>query len=75
MFGAFLVKPSIENPDCDKGVIFIDTSSYSLMRCHGFLCIAYLLCRLNKVKITHPITTVKLDTPTGKEDRRYSVNF
>lgn len=66
MFGALLTKPSSMHKDCHYGVIFCDSTGYTLMCGHGSLCLAYLIVKLGKVKRTCPTTKVLLDTPAGK---------
>jgi proline racemase len=66
MFGALLTKPSPMHKNCHYGVIFCDSTGYTLMCGHGSLCLAYLLVKLGKVKRTYPTTKVLLDTPAGQ---------
>jgi proline racemase len=66
MCGAFLVEPTI--PEADVGVIFIEPIGLVAMCGHGAIAIAKVLVENEKVKVTEPVTKVKLDTIGGLVD-------
>jgi proline racemase len=66
MCGAFLVEPTI--PEADVGVIFIEPIGLVPMCGHGAIAIAKVLVENEKVKVTEPVTKVKLDTIGGLVD-------
>ena len=63
MSGAILQKPT--RPDADWGVVYIEVSGCLPMCGHGTIGVATVLVEKNLVKVTEPITTVRLDTPAG----------
>ncbi len=63
MSGAILQPPT--RPDADWGVLFIEVSGCLPMCGHGTIGVATVLVEKGLVKVTEPITTIKLDTPAG----------
>jgi proline racemase len=63
MCGAFLVEPTV--PEADVGVIFIEPIGLVPMCGHGSIAIAKVLVETKGVKVTEPVTQVKLDTIGG----------
>lgn len=63
MFGAIL-QPSTR-PDTDYGVLFIGGSGCLPMCGHGTIGVATVLVETGMVRVTTPVTTVRLDTPAG----------
>ena len=63
MCGAFLVEPTL--PEADLGVIFMEPVGLVPMCGHGSIAIAKVLVETQRVKVTEPVTHVKLDTLAG----------
>jgi proline racemase len=63
MCGAFLVEPTV--PEADVGVIFIEPIGLVPMCGHGSIAIAKVLVETKRVKVTEPVTQVRLDTIGG----------
>ncbi len=63
MYGAVLTKPY--NKDSDFGVIFMHNEGYSTMCGHGILGIIKLAVSCNLIKLTKPVTKMRIDTPAG----------
>ncbi len=63
MSGAIL-QPSTR-PDADWGVLFIEVSGCLPMCGHGTIGVATVLVETGMVRVTEPVTTVRLDTPAG----------
>jgi len=63
MCGAFLVEPTVQ--EADVGVIFIEPIGLVPMCGHGAIAIAKYLVETQRVKLTEPVTQVKLDTLAG----------
>lgn len=63
MFGAFLFPPL--SPEADYGVIFSDNKGFLTMCGHGSIGVAKTLVSTGAVAVTHPTTTVRLETPVG----------
>ncbi len=63
MSGAIL-QPSTR-PDADWGVVYIEVSGCLPMCGHGTIGVATVLVETGMVKVTEPITRVRLDTPAG----------
>ena len=66
MCGAFLVEPTV--PEADVGVIFIEPIGLVPMCGHGSIAIAKVLVETEGVKVTEPVTRVRLDTIGGLVD-------
>jgi proline racemase len=71
MCGAFLVEPTA--PEADVGVVFIEPIGLVPMCGHGSIAIAKYLVETGRVKITEPVTRIKLDTHAGLVDLSVSV--
>lgn len=63
MSGAILQPPA--RPDADIGVLFIEVSGCLPMCGHGTIGVATVLVETGMVAVTHPTTTIRLDTPAG----------
>ena len=63
MSGAILQKST--RSDADIGVVYIEVSGCLPMCGHGTIGVATALIERNLVKVTEPVTTVRLDTPAG----------
>jgi proline racemase len=63
MFGAMLFPPV--TPEAHHGVIFCDNKGFLTMCGHGSIGVAKTLVSTGIVPMTHPTTTVRLDTPVG----------
>lgn len=63
MSGAILQPPTRE--DADWGVLFVEVSGCLPMCGHGTIGVATVLVHENLVKVTEPVTTIRLDTPAG----------
>lgn len=63
MSGAILQPPT--RPDADWGVLYIEVSGYLPMCGHGTIGVATVLVESGMVKVTEPLTQVRLDTPAG----------
>ena len=63
MSGAILQPPTRE--DADWGVIYIEVSGCLPMCGHGTIGVATVLVETGRVKVTEPVTTIRLDTPAG----------
>jgi proline racemase len=63
MSGAILQPPT--RPDADAGVLFIEVSGCLPMCGHGTIGVATVLVETGQVRVTHPVTTVRLDVPAG----------
>ncbi|NDA82532.1 MAG: proline racemase [Actinobacteria bacterium] len=63
MSGAILQKPT--RSDADWGVVYIEVSGCLPMCGHGTIGVATVLVEKGLVKVTEPVTTIKLDTPAG----------
>ena len=63
MSGAILQKPT--RSDADWGVVYIEVSGCLPMCGHGTIGVATVLVEKGLVKVSEPITTVRLDTPAG----------
>ena len=63
MSGAILQKST--RSDADIGVVYIEVSGCLPMCGHGPIGVATALIERNLVKVTEPVTTVRLDTPAG----------
>lgn len=71
MCGAFLVEPTI--PEADVGVIFIEPIGVVPMCGHGSIAIAKVLVETQRVEVTEPTTSVKLDALAGLVDVKVRV--
>lgn len=63
MYGVLVVEP--EQKDSDFGVIFMHNEGYSTMCGHATIAISKLAVQLGWVKVTKPITKIKIDAPCG----------
>jgi proline racemase len=63
MCGAFLIEPTI--PEADAGVVFMEPIGLVPMCGHGSIAIAKYLVETGRVKVTEPVTKIKLDTHAG----------
>ncbi|MCX4472698.1 proline racemase family protein [Micromonospora sp. NBC_01655] len=63
MSGAILQPPT--RPDADVGVVYIEVSGCLPMCGHGTIGVATVLVETGMVEVTEPVTTVRLDTPSG----------
>ena len=63
MFGALLLPPS--HPEADLGVLFMNRVEMENMCGHGAIAVATIAVELGYVKVSEPLTVVKLDTPAG----------
>ena len=63
MSGAILQKST--RHDADIGVVYIEVSGCLPMCGHGTIGVATALVEKNLIKVTEPVTTVRLDTPAG----------
>jgi proline racemase len=63
MSGAILQPPT--RPDADWGVLYIEVSGLLPMCGHGTIGVATVLVETGMVRVTEPVTTVRLDTPAG----------
>lgn len=63
MSGAILQQST--RSDADIGVVYIEVSGCLPMCGHGTIGVATALIERNLVKVTEPVTTVRLDTPAG----------
>lgn len=63
MYGVLVVEP--ENKDSDFGVIFMHNEGYSTMCGHATIAISKLAVEQKWVKVTRPVTKIKIDAPCG----------
>jgi proline racemase len=63
MCGAFLIEPTV--PEADAGVIFMEPIGLVPMCGHGSIAVAKYLVETRQVKVTEPLTQVRLDTHAG----------
>jgi len=63
MSGAILQEPT--RADADWGVVYIEVSGCLPMCGHGTIGVATVLVEKGLVKVSEPVTTIKLDTPAG----------
>ncbi|MBB5121665.1 proline racemase [Streptomyces eurocidicus] len=63
MSGAILQPPT--RPDADYGVLYIEVSGVLPMCGHGTIGVATVLVETGMVPVSEPVTTVRLDTPSG----------
>ncbi len=63
MSGAILQKST--RADADWGVVYIEVSGCLPMCGHGTIGVATVLVEKGLVKVTEPVTTIRLDTPAG----------
>ena len=63
MSGAILQPPT--RPDADWGVLYIEVSGCLPMCGHGTIGVATVLVETGMVKVTEPVTSIRLDTPAG----------
>ena len=63
MYGCIMLKP--ERPDSDLGVLFLHNEGYSTMCGHGIIALTKVLVETGWKAATHPITTLRIDTPAG----------
>lgn len=63
MSGAILQSPTRD--DADWGVVYIEVSGCLPMCGHGTIGVATVLVETGRVKVTEPVTTIRLDTPAG----------
>ncbi len=63
MSGAILQPPT--RPDADWGVLFIEVSGCLPMCGHGTIGVCTVLVETGMVRVTEPVTTIRLDTPAG----------
>lgn len=63
MSGAILQPPTRD--DADWGVVYIEVSGCLPMCGHGTIGVATVLVETGRVKVTEPVTTIRLDTPAG----------
>ena len=63
MCGAFLIEPTL--PEADAGVIFMEPIGLVPMCGHGSIAVAKYLVETRQVKVTEPLTQVRLDTHAG----------
>lgn len=63
MSGAILQPPTL--PGADVGVVYIEVSGSLPMCGHGTMGVVTVLIETGMVKVTEPVTTVRLDTPAG----------
>ena len=63
MSGAILQPPT--RNDADWGVVYIEVSGCLPMCGHGTIGVATVLVETGMVKVTHPQTVIRLDTPAG----------
>ena len=63
MSGAILQPPARD--DADWGVVYIEVSGCLPMCGHGTIGVATVLVETGRVKVTEPVTTIRLDTPAG----------
>lgn len=71
MFGAIILPPCA--PEADMGLIFMDGSIYDNMCGHGSIGAGMLAVERGLVKVTEPVTEIKLDTPAGVVTARVDV--
>lgn len=71
MCGAFLVEPTV--PKADAGVVFMEPIGLVPMCGHGSIAIAKYLVETGRVKVTEPVTKIKLDTHAGMVSLSVSV--
>jgi proline racemase/trans-L-3-hydroxyproline dehydratase len=71
MCGAFLVEPSAS--EADVGVIFMEPIGLVPMCGHGSIAIGKYLVESGRVKVTEPVTRIKLDTHAGIVELAVSV--
>lgn len=72
MFGA-IVMPAIRQ-DADHGILFMSASGFLPMCGHGTIGVATVLVEKGLVKVSEPITEVRLDTPAGLVVAQVRVN-
>lgn len=72
MSGALLVEPC--HPEADVGVIYIETGGYLPMCGHDTIGVCTALVETGMIKVTEPITALKLDTPAGLVEVEIQVN-
>ncbi|MBS0223228.1 MAG: proline racemase family protein [Proteobacteria bacterium] len=63
MFGAILMPAT--RADADHGVLFMSASGFLGMCGHGTIGVATVIVEKGLVKVSEPITEVRLDTPAG----------
>jgi trans-L-3-hydroxyproline dehydratase len=63
MYGCLLTPPA--RADSDFGVLFLHNEGYSSMCGHGIIAVTKVAVELGLVPMQTPVTTVKLDTPSG----------
>ncbi|MFE6624478.1 proline racemase family protein [Streptomyces sp. NPDC057740] len=63
MSGAILQPPT--RPDADFGVLYIEVSGCLPMCGHGTIGVATVLVETGMVEVAEPVTTIRLDTPSG----------
>ena len=64
MYGVLVVEP--EQEDSDFGVLFMHNEGYSTMCGHATIAISKLAVELGWVKVTKPVTHIKIDAPCGQ---------
>ncbi len=64
MYGVLVVEP--EHEDSDFGVLFMHNEGYSTMCGHATIAISKLAVELGWVKVTKPVTHIKIDAPCGQ---------
>ena len=72
MYGVILVQ--CEHKDSDFGVIFMHNEGYSTMCGHAIIALSKLAVKLNWVKVTQGITSIKIDAPCGQIKSYVSVD-
>ena len=63
MFGAVLTEPC--DPEADLGILFINGGCYDNMCGHGSIAVGCIAVDAGLVKVTEPVTNVKIDTIAG----------
>ncbi|MBE6831500.1 MAG: proline racemase [Ruminococcaceae bacterium] len=63
MSGCIYTEPC--NPEADMGIVYFDAAGYLTMCGHSTIAISTVLVETGIVRMTEPVTTVKLDTPAG----------
>ena len=71
MSGAILQPPTRD--DADWGVLFIEVSGCLPMCGHGTIGVATVLVETGMVRVTEPVTTLRLDTPAGLVEAQVTV--
>jgi trans-L-3-hydroxyproline dehydratase len=54
------------SPDTDFGVIFLHNEGYSSMCGHGIIGLTKVVIETGMFKMNHPVTSIKIDTPSGQ---------